>query len=162
MIGRSIMWCSRCLLAVILLGCSAAGERPRTRSPVRLPPEVLARGLRESNEVEITVRGTYPDLTFHFVDCTTGRPSAWITEISIVRENRIVCEVEAADESLPPVWKYGTLGREPVEKCEALAPGLYGIDVYGGEKGRAEFEIAESGTVSVKGLSCQTTGKSSN
>jgi len=43
-------------------------------------------------------------------------------------------------------------------KCEALTPGLYGIKLYGGEKGRAEFEIAEDGTVSVKGLTCATMG----
>jgi hypothetical protein len=117
--------------------------------------------MREANAVAITVRGQYPRLEFHFIDCTTGRDPTWITEITIVRENRTVCTVASPDKSLPPIWAYdASVGMQAENKCEVLTPGLYGINVYGGEKGRAELEIAEDGIVSVRGLSCATIGSS--
>lgn len=119
------------------------------------PQAVVDRGMRETNALEITVRGQFPQLEFHFVDCTTGLSPTWITEISVVRESRTVCLVTSPDRSLPPIWAYGAaLGTQSESKCEALMPGLYGIKVYGGERGQAQFEIAEDGTVSVKGLTC--------
>ena len=156
--GKVVMRSSFWLVGFLGLGCSA-GERAAARPPVPVPRAVVAQGLREADAVEIAVRGQYPRLEFHFIDCTTGRPPTWITEITIVRENRTVCTVTSPDKSLPPIWAYDASGGMQSEnKCEALTPGLYGIKLYGGEKGRAEFEIAEDGTVSVKGLTCATMG----
>lgn len=115
------------------------------------PQAVAARGIGESNSLEIAVHGQYSHVEFRFVDCTTARAP----EISVVRESRTVCLVTSADRSLPPIWAYGAaVGTQSESKCEALMPGLYGIKVYGGEKGQAQFEIAEDGTVSVRGLTC--------
>ena len=52
---------SLCLVAVLAYGCSA-GERPTPRSHVRPPQAVIDLGMRETNSIEITVRGEYPRL----------------------------------------------------------------------------------------------------
>ena len=147
------MWCCLLLAALLCEGCSASGEQPKARAPT---PVENGRIVRDTYAVEITAVGKYPDLTFRFVDCSDGQPSSWITSINVVRENRLVCDVEATRNPVPPVWHYGELGGEYQGKCEALAPGTYGIEVRGGEMGRAEFEVANDGSVSVAGLRCDT------
>lgn len=144
------------LWLVAVLECSCwAGERARPRSPVTPSRALVDLGMRERNSLEITARGQLHQLEFHFVDCTTGRPPTWITEIIVVRENQTVCLTTSPERSLPPIWEYGaSVGGQSGEKCDPLTPGLYGIKVYGGEKGQAEFEIAADGTVSMKGLTC--------
>lgn len=146
-------WSNLWAVGLVGLGCSAS-ERAGTRTHVSPRQDLVALGSRETNSVETTVRGRYPQLAFHFVDCVTGRDPTWITEITVVRENRTVCLVTSPEKSLPPVWHYSDSVRTKPETCEPLTPGLYGIKLYGGEMGQAEFQLAEDGTVSLRGVTC--------
>jgi hypothetical protein len=71
-----------------------------------------------------------------------------------------MCVLDLVDEheTIPSTWKYGEAGDGyEVKRCKPLMPGEHRITVRGGERGWAEFHVAEDGTVTItKGVTCDS------
>ena len=141
-------------LAVV--SCSGSTANSDAREPGHLlrrhPPAPIV----ETYDMAIAVTGKAPHVVFKFWECNFARPGTAVRSIDIARNNQTVCGVESAAHSIPSVWKYGQAGDGyEIVKCDPLVSGEYGVAVTGGEKGWAEFHVAEDGTVTItKGLTC--------
>lgn len=153
--------CLTCVAALALLGCGTSSVNSDSHKPGYL----LARhGVpathRETEDVAIAIDGKAPDIVFKFWDCKFQRPRNGISSINVAGNSQTVCRAELVDEyqSIPSVWKYGEAGDGyEIVRCKPLVPGEYGITVYGGERGRAEFHVSDDGTVTItKGLTCDS------
>jgi len=145
--------------AFTLLSSCGASRGSSSQEPGYLaqrppPPSTM----RETADVAIAVSGKAPNVVFEFWDCKFEEPAAPIYSIVVGTGGGTTCSVRRTGESIPSVWKYGEGGDEyEVERCDPLVPGEYGITVYGGERGRAEFDVTQDGTVTItKGQTCDS------
>lgn len=67
--------------------------------------------------VAIAISGTFPDLIFEFTECVSGKPTAWIRNVNIARNNHLVCALERV-----AVCEVSHLCRSP------SSPGLWHVE----------------------------------
>lgn len=138
------------LIVAAIAGCSGSRQALGGSRPPSAPP------LHQDTEfIEVNVRGSLPDLTFEFRDCS-GKYEVIIRAIDFVRSNRAACTIQSDGWGIPTIWKYGSEGSGyELLRCEALTPGEYGVAVFGGWRGNAVLVIDEDGTARIENDLCE-------
>jgi len=149
------------VVAAFAAASCASDNGTRTGPSSAVTRQVPVGPLVEPESVEVMAKGKHTEVVFRFWDCKADRPAPSLRSILIFAKNRTICELDGPNHDLPHLWKYPEGGSKDGGECDALQPGRYGISVYGGEKGDAEFVVAEDGSVAVvKGLRCKSTPES--